>query len=157
MGLGGWIRAVPGLEPFDDWVIMRMEMAALALPDVTMCRGTYPVPVGRPYVSGQEGVGMIEDVAPSQAAGFLIASHTAYHVAIRRGSRLLLPLPPGPPRPARAGPRTGATFIDGKLQERSDESHRNPGEQRVRRRLIDKSHPQLLTMTLAAAGSRDCV
>jgi hypothetical protein len=84
----GGSRAAPGLEPFDDWVIMRMEMAALALPDVTMCRGTYPVPVGRPYVSGQEGVGMIEDAAPSQAAGFLIASHTAYHAAIRRGSRL---------------------------------------------------------------------
>jgi NADPH:quinone reductase len=126
MGLGGWVRCGSGLEPFDDWVIMRMEMAALALPDVTMCRGTYPVPVGRPYVSGQEGVGIVEDAAPSrrhllgrrvvactiqpwgslapvavgvsmifevpeamtneQAAGFLIASHTAFHAAIRRGS-----------------------------------------------------------------------
>ena len=125
MGLGGWIPAGPGLEPFDDWVIMRMEMAALALPDVTMCRGTYPVPVVRPYVSGQEGVGIVEDAVPSrrhllgkrvvactiqpwgslapvavgvsmifevpeemsseQAAGYLIASHTAHHAAIRRG------------------------------------------------------------------------
>jgi NADPH2:quinone reductase len=125
MGLGGWIPSGPGLEPFDDWVIMRMGMAALALPDVTMCRGTYPVPVVRPYVSGQEGVGIVEDAAPSrrhlvgkrvvactiqpwgslaavavgvsmifevpdgmteaEAAGFLIASHTAHHAAIRRG------------------------------------------------------------------------
>ena len=106
-------------------MIMRMEMAALALPDVTMCRGTYPVPVVRPYVSGQEGVGIVEDAVPSrrhllgkrvvactiqpwgslapvavgvsmifevpegmsseQAAGYLIASHTAHHAAIRRG------------------------------------------------------------------------
>ena len=125
MGLGGWIPGGPGLEPFDDWVIMRMDMAALALPDVTMCRGTYPVPVVRPYVSGQEGVGIVEDAVPTrrhllgkrvvactiqpwgslapvavgvsmifevpdgmtdeQAAGFLIASHTAHHAAIRRG------------------------------------------------------------------------
>ena len=125
MSLGGWVPGGPGLEPFDDWVIMRMDMAALALPDVTMCRGTYPVPVLRPYVSGQEGVGTVEDAAPSrrdllgkrvvactiqpwgslapvavgvsmifevpdgmtdeQAAGFLIASHTAHHAAIRRG------------------------------------------------------------------------
>jgi NADPH2:quinone reductase len=125
MGLGGWIPCGPGLEPFGDWVIMRMEMAALALPDVTMCRGTYPVPVVRPYVSGQEGVGIVVDAVPSrshllgkrvvactiqpwgslaplavgvsmifevpdamtneQAAGYLIASHTAHHAAIRRG------------------------------------------------------------------------
>ncbi|MGA2302814.1 MAG: zinc-binding dehydrogenase [Acidimicrobiales bacterium] len=125
MSLGGWVPGGPGLEPFDDWVIMRMDMAALALPDVTMCRGTYPVPVVRPYVSGQEGVGIVEDAVPSrrhllgkrvvactiqpfgslapvavgvsmifevpdemtneQAAGYLIASHTAHHAAIRRG------------------------------------------------------------------------
>jgi NADPH2:quinone reductase len=125
MGLGGWVPGGPGLEPFDDWVIMRMRVAALALPDVTMCRGTYPVPVLRPYVSGQEGVGIVEDATPSrrhllgkrvvactiqpwgslapvavgismifevpeqmsdeQAAGYLIAAHTAHHAAIRRG------------------------------------------------------------------------
>ena len=67
MSLGGWVPGGPGLEPFDDWVIMRMDMAALALPDVTMCRGTYPVPVLRPYVSGQEGVGTVEDASPPGA------------------------------------------------------------------------------------------
>ncbi|MBV8952060.1 MAG: hypothetical protein JOZ99_14375, partial [Actinobacteria bacterium] len=56
MGLGGWMPPAPGREPFDDWVILEMSAAALALPDVTMSRGTYPVPVERPYVSGQEGV-----------------------------------------------------------------------------------------------------
>jgi NADPH2:quinone reductase len=65
MGLGGWVPLSPGHEPFDDWVILNMAAAALALPDVTMSRGTYPVPVLRPYVSGQEGVGTIIDAAPA--------------------------------------------------------------------------------------------
>jgi NADPH2:quinone reductase len=41
-----------------------MSMAALALPDVTMAEGRYPVPVPRPYVSGQEGVGTVIDASP---------------------------------------------------------------------------------------------
>jgi NADPH2:quinone reductase len=91
-----------------------------------MARGTYPVPVRRPYVSGQEAVGVVTAAAPGrehligkrvvtvtiqpfgglapvavgvsqlfevpekltdeEAAGFLIAAHTAYHAAIRRGA-----------------------------------------------------------------------
>ena len=56
--------APPGTRAFTDWVLLRMSVAALALPDVTMCRGTYPVPVARPYVSGQEGVGVVFDAGP---------------------------------------------------------------------------------------------
>lgn len=67
MDLGGWVPLAPGAQPFTDWVIMQMSTAALALPDVTMCRGTYPVPVVRPYISGQEGVGVVIDAAPSRA------------------------------------------------------------------------------------------
>src|SRR5262249_50863451 len=125
MSLGGWVPLAPGQKPLEDYVILRMHAAALALPDVTMSRGTYPVPVGRPYISGQEGggtviaatpsrqhllgkrvvavtvqrwgslaetavgVGMIFEVPPEMtdeaAAAYLIASHTAFHVAIRRG------------------------------------------------------------------------
>jgi len=66
MGLAGWAPLPEGGEPFTDWVIMRMTVAALALPDVTMCRGTYPVPVTRPYISGQEGVGVVVDAAPGR-------------------------------------------------------------------------------------------
>lgn len=68
MGLAGWIPAGDGREPFTDWVILDMSVAALALPDVTMCRGTYPVPVARPYISGQEGVGVVVDAAPGRRA-----------------------------------------------------------------------------------------
>ena len=114
-----------GAEPFGDWVLMKMSAAALALPDVTMARGTYPVPVLRPYISGQEGVGVVVEASPGRqdmlgkrvaavciqpwgslapiavgissifpvpealsdedAAGYMIAAHTAYHAAIRRG------------------------------------------------------------------------
>jgi NADPH2:quinone reductase len=66
MGLGGWEPAGEGREPFTDWVLLRMTVAALALPDVTMSRGTYPVPVARPYVSGQEGAGVVIDAAPGR-------------------------------------------------------------------------------------------
>jgi NADPH2:quinone reductase len=125
MGMGGWEPLQPGAEPFTDWVIMRMTAAALALPDVTMATGAYPVPVGKPYISGQEGVGVVIDAAPAHreligqriaavciqpfgslapvavgvsslfpvpdamsdadAAAYVIAGHTAYHAAIRRG------------------------------------------------------------------------
>jgi NADPH2:quinone reductase len=125
MDLSGWVPLAPGAVPFTDWVILDVSVAALALPDVTMARGTYPVPVRRPYVSGQEAVGVVTAAAPGrehlvgkrvvtvtiqpfgglapvavgvsqlfevpetlsdeEAAGFLIAAHTAYHATIRRG------------------------------------------------------------------------
>jgi NADPH:quinone reductase len=66
MHMSGWVPVGPGNEPFGDWVILRMTVAALALPDVTMARGTYPVPVAMPYVSGQEGVGVVIDAAPAR-------------------------------------------------------------------------------------------
>ena len=66
MSLAGWVPLPEGGEPFTDWVIMRMTVAALALPDVTTCRGTYPVPVARPYIAGQEGVGVVVDAAPGR-------------------------------------------------------------------------------------------
>jgi NADPH:quinone reductase-like Zn-dependent oxidoreductase len=63
MSLGGWVPRTPGYPPYHDWVLMEMSAAALALPDVTMSRGTYPVPVARPYTSGQEGVGVVTDAS----------------------------------------------------------------------------------------------
>jgi NADPH2:quinone reductase len=63
MGLAGW---EPGGAPFTDWVLLAMTHAALALPDVTMARGDYPVPVARPYTSGQEGVGDVVATGPGR-------------------------------------------------------------------------------------------
>jgi NADPH2:quinone reductase len=67
MHMSGWVPVQPGTEPFGDWVIMDMSVAALALPDVTMARGSYPVPVAMPYVSGQEGVGVVTAASPPRA------------------------------------------------------------------------------------------
>lgn len=67
MSLAGWVpEGAPGAasEPHEDWVVIDVAMAALSLPDVTMARGTYPVPVSRPYTSGQEGVGVVTDAPP---------------------------------------------------------------------------------------------
>jgi NADPH2:quinone reductase len=67
MSLAGWVApGTPGAAPTpsDDWVIVNVSMAALALPDVTMARGTYPVPVPRPYTTGQEGVGVVVEAGP---------------------------------------------------------------------------------------------
>src|SRR4051812_4743210 len=66
MGLAGWEPATAERQPFDDWVLLDMLVAGLALPDVTMSRGTYPVPVTRPYISGQEGVGVVTEAAPQR-------------------------------------------------------------------------------------------
>ena len=66
MSLGGWIERPSDDYPLhEDWVIMDMKAAALALPDVTMSEGRYPVPVPRPYISGQEGVGIVRDASGS--------------------------------------------------------------------------------------------
>ena len=67
MGLAGWGPPAPGSAPFTDFVLLRMAVAALSLPDVTMARGSYPVPVARPYTSGQEGVGVVTAAPPSHA------------------------------------------------------------------------------------------
>jgi NADPH2:quinone reductase len=62
-------RSAAGAErpPYEDWVLLRVTVAALALPDVTMARGTYPVRVARPYVSGQEAVGEVIAAPPGKA------------------------------------------------------------------------------------------
>lgn len=49
----------------EDFVIVRVLAAALATPDLTMASGAYPVPIQRPYVSGQEAVGIVEFATPS--------------------------------------------------------------------------------------------
>ena len=51
---------------YADWVKLRVGVAALGLPDVTMARGTYPIRVARPYVTGQEAVGEVIDAPPGR-------------------------------------------------------------------------------------------
>jgi NADPH:quinone reductase len=64
MSMGGWVPLDQALYPVTpEWTIVEMHAAALALQDVTMARGTYPVPVPRPYISGQEGVGVVREAS----------------------------------------------------------------------------------------------
>ena len=66
MSMGGWVPREEAMYPVTpDWAILDMRTAALALPDVTMARGTYPVPVPRPYITGQEGVGIVREASPN--------------------------------------------------------------------------------------------
>ena len=115
-----------GESPIAEYAFMRVLAAGLAKPDVTMATGAYPVPILRPFISGQEAVGIVEEATPGlqhfvgkrvvaftpqpygsfaercvvmppmmfeapesfsdeEAAAFLIPSHTAHHVVIRRG------------------------------------------------------------------------
>ncbi len=53
-----------GEEPERNYVFIDVKAAGLAWPDVTMATGEYPVPIERPYVSGQEAVGVVYDAAP---------------------------------------------------------------------------------------------
>lgn len=56
-----------GDVPLADFLLVRVSVAALGLPDVTMCRGTYPVEIPRPYTAGLEAVGVVESTSPSMA------------------------------------------------------------------------------------------
>lgn len=62
--LAGLRTRTEGEPPADDYVFLRVAAAALATPDLTMATGAYPVPIERPYVSGQEAVGVVEDASP---------------------------------------------------------------------------------------------
>jgi NADPH:quinone reductase len=53
-----------GEPPASAYVFVRVLAAALATPDITMATGEYPVPIPRPYVSGQEAVGIVEETSP---------------------------------------------------------------------------------------------
>jgi NADPH2:quinone reductase len=64
MSMGGWVPLAEAPYPVTpEFAILDMRTAALALPDVTMARGTYPVPVPHPYISGQEGVGIVREAS----------------------------------------------------------------------------------------------
>ena len=68
VGLAGLHTRGEGDPPCSSYIFVRVLAAALATPDVTMATGEYPVPIERPYVSGQEAVGIVEDTSPDLRA-----------------------------------------------------------------------------------------
>lgn len=67
MDIEGLRERRPGEPAVDHYAFVRVLAAALATPDRTMATGAYPVPIPRPYISGQEAVGIVEDTTPSLA------------------------------------------------------------------------------------------
>ncbi len=65
--LAGLRPRVGDEPPCASYAFVRVHAAALATPDLTMATGAYPVPIPRPYVSGQEAVGIVEDTSPDLA------------------------------------------------------------------------------------------
>lgn len=65
--LAGLRPRQPGEPPCGSYVFVRVLASALATPDITMATGEYPVPITRPYVSGQEAVGIVEETSPDLA------------------------------------------------------------------------------------------
>lgn len=57
-----------GEPPCSSYLFVRVLAAALATPDITMATGEYPVEIERPYVSGQEAVGIVEETSPDLRA-----------------------------------------------------------------------------------------
>ncbi len=59
------LRDAPVPEPGEGMVAIDVDAAALALPDVFMCRGVYPLtPKVLPFTPGQEVVGRVRSVGP---------------------------------------------------------------------------------------------
>ena len=58
-----------GEPPFESYLFIDVLASALAIPDITMASNEYPIPepVPRPYVSGQEAVGIAYDASPDLA------------------------------------------------------------------------------------------
>jgi NADPH2:quinone reductase len=67
MDLCGLRPRQAGEPACEHYVVVRVLAAALATPDVTMATTEYPVPIPRPYTSGQEAVGIVEFATPGLA------------------------------------------------------------------------------------------
>lgn len=70
-------------DPGEGLVAIDVQAAALALPDVFMCRGVYPLTPGtRPFTPGQEVVGTVRSVGPDveMEVGTRVMGVTAFYL-----------------------------------------------------------------------------
>ena len=58
-------------EPGPGFLRLRVDAAAIGLPDVLMCRGTYPLTPGGPFTPGQEVVGTVTAVGAGVDAALI--------------------------------------------------------------------------------------
>lgn len=59
-----WVDEVDVPEPGPGRALLRVEAAALNLPDAMLCRGTYPLSASFPFTPGLDVGGIIEAVGP---------------------------------------------------------------------------------------------
>ncbi len=71
---------VPVPEPGPGQLRVRMTAAGIGLPDVLMCRHTYPLTPSGPFTPGQEGTGVVSAVGPDvdMALGTRVMSTTSF-------------------------------------------------------------------------------
>jgi NADPH2:quinone reductase len=71
---------MPVPEPGPGQIRVRMTAAGIGLPDVLMCRHTYPLTPSGPFTPGQEGTGVVSAVGPDvdMALGTKVMSTTSF-------------------------------------------------------------------------------
>ena len=74
-------------EPGPGQVRIRVAAAGIGLPDVFMCRGTYPLTPPLPFISGQEATGTVTVVGEGVDIPIGSPDHVRHHVLAR--ARLL--------------------------------------------------------------------
>jgi NADPH2:quinone reductase len=105
-------------EPGPGELLVEVEAAGVGLPDVLMCRGSYPLTPGGVFVAGQEVVGRVVAVGPETppldglGAGDRILGVTAfYRGAGGFAERTIVPARSAWPAPATLGTAEAAGFV----------------------------------------------
>ena len=71
------LEDVPRPEPGPGQVLVRVEAAGLCHTDIHAARGEWPVKPKLPLIPGHEGVGVIEEVGPTEVAGLAVGDRVA--------------------------------------------------------------------------------
>jgi propanol-preferring alcohol dehydrogenase len=71
------VEEVPRPEPGPGQVLVRVEAAGLCHTDIHAARGDWPVKAKLPLIPGHEGVGVVEDVGPTEVEGIAVGDQVA--------------------------------------------------------------------------------
>ena len=71
------VEDVPRPEPGPGQVLVRVEAAGLCHTDIHAARGEWPVKPKLPLIPGHEGVGIVEEVGPTEVSGIAVGDRVA--------------------------------------------------------------------------------
>jgi alcohol dehydrogenase, propanol-preferring len=71
------VEDVPRPEPGPGQVLVAVEAAGLCHTDIHAARGEWPVKPKLPLIPGHEGVGVVEEVGPTEVAGIAVGDRVA--------------------------------------------------------------------------------